>query len=64
MQKVKISLKDYHNTCTDGCCSDYGTTVKVNDVELESTSSDRETILAAILTHLGYDVDIEDLTYE
>lgn len=56
--KVKINLTDYSYTCGDGCCSDYGTKVTVNGVELPCHNSDAQTILIGVLEHLGYEVDL------
>lgn len=59
MKKIKIDLKDYCHQCHDGCCTDYGTEIKVDGIELESTSMDVANILNAVLTHLGFAPEIE-----
>lgn len=62
-QSIKIKLHDYSYSCTDGCCTDYGTKVTVNGEELPTTNQDVATILQSVLTHLGYDVEVEE-TYD
>lgn len=59
--KLKIEFNEYNTTCTDGCCTDYGTETKVNGVELFSHSQDTATIVRNILEHLGYEVEIVEL---
>lgn len=56
--KLKIELEDWDHTCGDGCCYTYGTTTKVNGVELELQNQDRATILEQVLKHLGYEVEV------
>jgi hypothetical protein len=56
--KVKIELNEYCHTCSDGCCTDYGTNVVVNGVDMPLNNQDTATILTQILEHLGYDVEI------
>ena len=63
MKKVKIDMHEYYHTCSDGCCTDYGTIIKVNGVELPSYNQDTYTILKQVLEHLGYNVEINE-TYE
>lgn len=59
MDKLLIELNEYSTTCGDGCCTDYGTTVKVNGTELACTNLDTGTIIKQILEHLGYEVEIK-----
>jgi hypothetical protein len=56
---LKIELKDYYHSCSDGCCSDYGTITTVNGIELPYQNQDVETILRQVLEHLGYIVEIQ-----
>jgi len=56
--KIKITLDDYCYNCADGCCTNYGTIVKVNGVEMPFHNQDVKTILEQVLQHLGYDVEI------
>ena len=56
--KLKIELHSYVHHCGDGCCTDYGTQVKVNGVEMDSHNEDVATIITEILTHLGYEVEV------
>jgi len=57
-EKIKIELIDYDYDCADGCCTYYGTTTKVNGVELECHNQDTATIVKQILEHLGYEVEV------
>lgn len=58
MKKVKVEINDYTYNCADGCCTDFGTQVIVNDVELNSNNQDAGTIVKRILEHLGYEVEL------
>lgn len=55
---VKIEINHYMYNCSDGCCTNYGTTIKVNNVELDCQDEDTTSILQEILKHLGYNVEI------
>ena len=59
-QKLKIDIQEYYHTCSDGCCTDYGTIIKVNGVELASHNQDAYTILKNVLEFLGYEVEINE----
>ena len=64
-KKIKIDLIDWTYDCGDGCCTNYGTTTKVNGVEMDLINQDTATILEEVLTHLGYDVEVtQDYKYE
>lgn len=56
--KVIIELEDWDHTCGDGCCYDWGTTIKVNGVTLEQDGDSVQGSLRAVLEHLGYTVEI------
>lgn len=56
--KVKIELNEYMYNCADGCCTEYGTTTKVNGEEMPLNNQDVGTILEMVLNHLGYEVEI------
>lgn len=58
MKKIKIELHDYSHECADGCCTDYGTIVKVDGVEMPYINQDTCTILEQVLNHLGYEVEV------
>lgn len=60
MKKLEIKLKDWDYTCSDGCCSSFGTDIFINGEEIESSNADRYSVLHHILEHLGYDVEIEE----
>ena len=57
-EKIKIELDEWMYECGDGCCTNYGTTTKVNGVEMELQNQDTATIVEQILQHLGYEVEI------
>ena len=59
-EKIKIDLIEWTSTCGDGCCTTYGTTTKVNGVEMPLINQDTSTILTMVLEHLGYEVEIEE----
>ena len=58
--KLKIELNHWHYNCSDGCCSNYGTTTKINGEELDCQNEDAATIVEQILIHLGYEVEIDE----
>lgn len=57
-EKLIIQLEDWDHTCGDGCCYTWGTTIRVNGVELERDGTHVHGALAAVLEHLGYEVEI------
>ena len=57
-KKLTVTLKPWYYTCSDGCCSEYGTTVTVNGISVTDNGDQDHVLLTAILNHLGYDVDI------
>jgi hypothetical protein len=61
MKDIKIKITDWTHTCSDGCCTTYGTNVNIDGVDLECQNQDVSTILRNVLEHLGYKVDIETI---
>lgn len=61
MKKIAIKLQNYYHECADGCCTDFGTRIKVNGEELYQDGYLTENALFAVLTHLGYDVVVEEI---
>lgn len=69
MTKLKIKLEGWDYTCSDGCCTDYGTKLYLNDKLLEHpdpeqwnnnyVGDDVEMSLRAVLKELGYEVEFE-----
>ena len=59
-QKLNIDIQEFSFNCGDGCCTDYGTIIKVNGVELPSHNQDAYTILKNVLEFLGYEVEINE----
>lgn len=59
-EKLNIDIQEYYYNCSDGCCTDYGTIIKVNGVELNSHNQDAYTILKNVLEFLGYEVEINE----
>jgi len=68
--KLKITFKDWTYNCADGCCTNFGTKLLLNDEELEHPNSDIldnsyigddvKTALEAVLKKLGYQVEFEN----
>ena len=66
--KLKITLEHWDYICGDGCCTDYGVKLYLNDKELEHPNpeqwnnnyigQDVETALESVLRELGYEVEI------
>jgi len=59
-KKVKIEIDDYYYDCAEGCCTTYGTRVKLNDVDLPCENTDLPTQITQILEHLGYEVELTE----
>lgn len=57
-EKLVIELEDWSHTCGDDCCYTYGTTIRVNSVELEQDGSNVQSALKGVLEHLGYTLEI------
>ncbi|MGD9678165.1 MAG: hypothetical protein AB7V16_07350 [Vulcanibacillus sp.] len=57
-QKLVIKLKPWEYTCSDGCCTEYGLDVFVNDVKVTEYGDQDHILVSSILNHLGYDVEI------
>lgn len=57
-EKLVIELEDWDHTCGDGCCYNWGVTIKVNGIELEQDGSSVQSALKGVLEHLDYDVEI------
>ena len=56
--KIKIEIDDWTYDCPDGCCTNYGTTTKVNGEEMPLINQDAGTIVRMVLEHLGYEVEL------
>jgi hypothetical protein len=56
-ETLNIKLQSWDHTCSDGCCSSWGTNVFIND-EIVSNGDydDIRLILKEVLTELGYNV--------
>jgi len=56
---LEITLKEWEHTCDDGCCYSYGEDIYLNGEELdEQNAEDSKNALTAVLTKLGYNVEI------
>lgn len=70
MSDIKITFEDWGYTCSDGCCTNFGTKLYLNDKELQHPNpeiwdnnyvgEDVETALHAVLKELGYNVEFEN----
>ena len=58
MKKIKIELNEWIYDRECGCCTEYGTTTKVNGEEMPLSNQDTATIVKMILEHLGYEVEV------
>ena len=56
--KIKIEIDEWMYDCSDGCCTNYGTTTKVNGEEMPLINQDAGTIIRMVLEHLGYEVEL------
>jgi len=56
--KIKIEIDEWTYDCADGCCTNYGTTTKVNGEEMPLINQDAGTIVRMVLEHLGYEVEL------
>ena len=56
--KIKIEMDEWMYDCSDGCCTNYGTTTKVNGEEMPLINQDAGTIVRMVLEHLGYEVEL------
>ena len=63
MEKVKIELEDWDYHCSDGCCSNYGTLIKVNGVECENEYAGDSVLqaLEVVLNQLGVEFEINEI---
>jgi hypothetical protein len=61
-QKVVLQTQDWHYTCGDGCCDDYGQRLFVNgdDIEADMYSNAYDAI-EKVLKQLGYEVEWDEL---
>ena len=59
-KKIKIELNEYNYTCSDGCCSYYGTVTKIDDIELPCHNQNVGTIVSQVLSYLGYEVELSE----
>ncbi len=56
---LEIDLIDWNHTCGDGCCYTYGQDITLNSEKLdEQNAEDSKNALTAVLTKLGYNVEI------
>lgn len=56
---LKIEFEDWHYQCGDKCCDNYGTDIYLNDKKLdEQYAEDSRNALKAVLSELGYNVEI------
>ena len=57
-REITIVFNEYDNTCSDGCCHNWGIETSVDGVELSAHNTDVPTQVRQILEHLGYQVTI------
>jgi hypothetical protein len=61
--KHKITKREYHYMCGEGCCDEFGTEWTLNGKSIYSGPQDEEAILT-ILTELGIQAEIVDLDFK
>lgn len=62
MKKIKIGVQSYEYTCGDGCCYEQGDYIFVDGERLgDIPAHSFENALQLVLSHLGYEVEIEGL---
>lgn len=58
-KEIDISFEEWDYTCGDGCCYDYGTTLKVgNESIVDYAEHNVENTVVKLLEHLGYKVNV------
>lgn len=62
-KKITIELHDWEHTCSDGCCTAYGTEITINGESIYGYTQDTGQILQIVLEKLGYEVEIIE-TYD
>lgn len=56
----KVVIQDYHYSCSDGCCDEYGSHVYVNGKEVGSYSDGIDAnVLEDVLKELGIQAEVE-----
>jgi hypothetical protein len=61
--KHKITKRDYHYECGDGCCDEWGTTWTLNGKQVYQGPQNDEALLN-ILAELGIEAEIVGLTHD
>lgn len=65
MEKVVLTTQDYHYTCGDGCCDNYGQRLFINGEEINAElEPNPHYAIELILRKLGYEVEWEELEYD
>jgi hypothetical protein len=60
MKKLNLRFEDWDYRCGDGCCYEYGTDIFINGKKVDfSGGGSMEQAVEAVLTHLGYKVELE-----
>jgi len=57
MVPITLSIRSYSHACGDGCCSEFGETWSVNEVEVASGPCEHNR-MQQLLYHLGFDAKI------
>ena len=58
---MKIALQPWEYHCSDGCCSEYGTKVYIDDELVTEYGNQDHVLLRSVLEHLGYTLEIVGL---
>lgn len=55
----KIVIQDYHYSCSDGCCDEYGSNLYVNGKEVGTYSEIDENMLEDVLREFGIEAEVK-----
>ena len=59
MEKIKLEVIDWEHTCDDGCCTSWGTDVKINGEKVVTIEGDDiADTLVSIIERLVYKIDL------
>ena len=57
---IKIKLTDWDTHCADGCCSEWGTRLEIDGVEITEYADVNPSTLSIILNHLKIEHEITE----
>jgi len=57
MAKTQIIVDYWDHECFDGCCYEYGTSIRINGKEI-CDSDEVATAIKKVIEHLGYNAEV------